>query len=140
MQHPSSWLEPIRADLAASLLTLACAIHCLCAPLLASALPLLVAPRLEVGLSLGLVALSFGVTVRGSLHHGSWASFVLLGLGYSALAVKLGGDTCCRSSAENTLLIAASSGGILGAHVLNASALLRSRRERSREACCERAA
>ena len=129
-------LAAIRGDLGASLLTVACAIHCLCAPLVAGALPLLVTPRLEVGLSLGLVALSFVVALRGSLRHGSWGSFVLLGLGYTALAIKLGGDSCCRPSGENALLVALSTCGILGAHLLNASSLLRCDADRRLEEGC----
>ena len=136
MQRGLGWLEPIRGDLGAALLTLLCAIHCLSAPFLAGVLPLLVAPRFEAGMSLGLVVLSFAVTLKGSLRHGSWASFALLALGYAALGAKLGGDTCCRTSSENTLLIGLSCGGILGAHVLNAGALLRSHRARACEVDC----
>jgi len=114
-------------DLGAGALSVACAVHCACAPLLVSAAPLLVTPSFEVATTVGLMALSLGVVLRGALRHGSYATLALLVVGFGALVLRLSGDACCRPPAETRALLVISTAGLLGAHALNARCLLRCR-------------
>ena len=60
----------VSGDVSASALSLACAVHCACTPLLVTAAPWLTTPAFEAATTLALLTFSVGVILRGAWVHG----------------------------------------------------------------------
>lgn len=121
------WLRPL--DRLGSVLSTACAVHCLLMPLVVAALPMLasgpLASRAFERAACGLmVALASFCLWRGCRTHGRWGLFILLGGGAVVThAVQwFGPDICCAKERANwteALVMCVGGLAIASAHLLN---------------------
>lgn len=120
---------PGQLDLVGSGLSLLCAAHCLAAPLLSAALPLLAAEGVEIGLFLLLTAFTTLVIGSGVRRHRRLGPLALLAPGLAALAAL----RALEGAEEGPLgpaLVVLGSVLLLSAHLANRRAL------RAHAGCC----
>ncbi|WP_433927166.1 MerC domain-containing protein [Sorangium cellulosum] len=120
---------PGRFDVVGSGLSMLCAVHCLAAPLLSAALPLLASEGVELGAFLVLAGFTALVIGSGVRRHRRPGPLVLLALGLAALTAL----RALEGAEEGPLgpaLVVLGSAFLVAAHLANRRAL------RAHAGCC----
>lgn len=112
--HPRSELDVIGATL-----SVACALHCLAAPLLVSAVPYLFGEQVELLLGVVLFGIASLAMLRGVRQHRDVRVLVPFAVGIALFFSPRGEE----GSARDVALAVASSAGLVTAHLLNLRAL-----------------
>ncbi|WP_437605408.1 MerC domain-containing protein [Sorangium sp. So ce834] len=125
---------PGRLDVVGSGLSMLCAVHCLAAPLLSAALPLLAGEGVELGAFLVLAGFTALVIGSGVRRHRRPGSLVLLALGLAALTALRALEGAELEGAEDgplgPALVVLGSALLVAAHLANRRAL------RAHAGCC----